>query len=129
MHKVYELRSGSKVEYVGYTTNTLPNRLYDHVKRSGYFPNRKDITIHEASVWNNKQEALQEERRLKESYGMYWGESKGGKTNRLTTVEIAQEIKSKYVPYKYTQSMLAREYNLPLNTIVGITREYSYLET
>jgi predicted GIY-YIG superfamily endonuclease len=70
MHKVYELRSGSKVEYVGYTTNTLSNRLYDHVKRSGGFPNRKDLTIHEVSNWPTKKEALTEELRLKAYYQM-----------------------------------------------------------
>ncbi len=52
----------------------------------------------------------------------------GGKATRTTTFEIAEEIRSKYVPQKYTQGMLAKEYNLSLYTVINIVKNRSYKE-
>jgi len=132
MHKVYELRSENKVEYVGVTSNTLENRLYDHVKLSGKFPNRHDITIHEVSQWPTKKEAFTEETRLKISHGMPPTEllqrREAGKSARITTIEIAREIKSKYIPYKYSYETLAKEYNIRPSTVRLICQSRTYQE-
>tara|TARA_R110002153_G_scaffold181959_1_gene335306 strand:+ start:126 stop:542 length:417 start_codon:yes stop_codon:yes gene_type:complete len=53
--------------------------------------------------------------------------SNGGRSTRTTTFEIAQEIKSKYIPRKYSYGKLAKEYNLSLYTIQNIVREFSYI--
>jgi len=52
--------------------------------------------------------------------------SLGGKACRTTTFEIAEEIRSKYVPKKYTQGMLAKEYNLSIYTVTNIVKNRSY---
>lgn len=52
----------------------------------------------------------------------------GGKATRTTTFEIAEEIRSKYVPQKYTHGMLAKEYNLSVHTVISIVRGITYKE-
>jgi len=51
----------------------------------------------------------------------------GGKGNRVVSFELAEEIRSKYIPRKYTQGMLAKEYNLPIITVINITRGVTYV--
>ena len=126
MWTVYELRSGSKVEYVGQTKNLLKYRLVDHAqKRRGKFYGRTDLTIHALSKWPTRKEALLEEGRVKLSHGMPWHEWNRCKT---TTFDIAEEIRSKYIPHKYTAQILAKEYNLTVNVIYGILNNKTYTE-
>ena len=53
--------------------------------------------------------------------------SKGGKAGRKLTFEQAEEIRSKYVPRKYTVNMLATEYEVHPQTINKIIYNYSYI--
>lgn len=53
--------------------------------------------------------------------------NKGPKSQRLTNLEIAEEIRSKYLPHKYTAPMLAKEYNLHVSTIKSIVQNIIYL--
>ena len=128
MVQVYELRSGSIVEYVGVSKNKLEYRLRDHTKCRGYtkgkFYGRTDLTIHAVSQWPTRKEALKEEGRLKLSYGLEWTET----INRTTTMEIAREIKSKYIFRKYTYRMLAQDYNLTYSTVKNICQGRTYKE-
>tara|TARA_R110001632_G_scaffold194341_1_gene315660 strand:- start:659 stop:1168 length:510 start_codon:yes stop_codon:yes gene_type:complete len=52
----------------------------------------------------------------------------GGKATRTTTFEIAQEIRSKYIPKKYTYGMIAEEYGVSVYTVINIVKRRSYLE-
>ena len=140
MFSVYELRSGSKVEYVGYTNNTV-NRLKAHTlhkhtpnrSNRGLFYGRTDITIHTMSQWPTRKEAYKEEARLKIHHGFEPTEcttgSKSCKRQRVLTIEQAEEIKSKYIPRVFTQTMLAKEYNVHRNTICRILYDVTYQET
>ena len=51
-----------------------------------------------------------------------------GKTARTTTMEIAEEIRSKYIPYKYSYGKLAKEYGLSVHTVTNIVLNRSYIE-
>ena len=138
MVHVYELRTESNVEYVGISKN-LDGRLYQHTKKKyrpasgeGLFNGRTDLTIHSVSQWPTRSLALLEETKVKRSHGIqpteFLQRSKAGKSCRLTTYQLAQEIKSKYIPRKYTHQMLANEYNLTLSTVAAICRGKTYLE-
>ena len=55
-------------------------------------------------------------------------QSKGGKGHRYLTYEVAQEIRAKYVPRKYTVKMLAKDYNVKPRVIAKIVHNITYLE-
>ena len=52
----------------------------------------------------------------------------GGKKARTISYELAKEIESKYIPRKYTQGMLMKEYGLSRAVIKGITQGATYRE-
>jgi len=53
--------------------------------------------------------------------------TKSGKSKRLITFDIAQEIRSKYIPHKYTTKMLSKEYNIKETTIKALLQGRSYM--
>ena len=55
-------------------------------------------------------------------------QSKGGKGHRHLTFDQAEEIRSKYVPRKYTANMLAEEYKVLPTTIRKIIYGQYYLD-
>ena len=54
--------------------------------------------------------------------------SNGGKKARTISYQLAKEIESKYIPRKYTQGMLMKEYGLSRAVIKGITQGATYRE-
>ena len=54
--------------------------------------------------------------------------SKGGKGHRYLTFEEAEEIRTKYVPRKYTVKMLSEEYSVLPTTIRKIIYNQYYLD-
>jgi len=61
----------------------------------------------------------------------YEQRARGGrntKGNRKFNSEQIKEIRSKYIPRKYTIKQLTKEYNCSYNTIVKIVKEISYLK-
>ena len=144
MTHVYELRDqqGNVVD-VG-MSKQLKVRLRQHTftkptdanNGSGKWYGRKDLSIHSMSIWATRSEARAEEGRLKLHHGFKWTEQiasqKGGKllgqSNRKLTMEQAQEIKSKYIPYKYTYHRLAKEYGVAVSAIRAIVHNQTYLE-
>ena len=55
-------------------------------------------------------------------------QSNGGKAGRNLTFEQAEEIRSKYIPRKYTAKMLSNEYKVSLTTIHKIIHRTSYTQ-
>ena len=49
-------------------------------------------------------------------------------TKRLLTMQQAEEIRAKYVPYKYSSYKLAREYGVLPNVIAQILKNNTYIE-
>tara|TARA_R110000803_G_C11707769_1_gene286456 strand:- start:40 stop:462 length:423 start_codon:yes stop_codon:yes gene_type:complete len=135
---VYELRNSTEVvEYVGVSKNPN-NRLYDHTiskpsltSGHGKFYGRTDLTVHSVSQWPTRKIAMKEEKRVKISYGMVWGEGLGGtascKNMRVLTKDIAEEIRSKYIPKIYHMRMLAEEYNVSKTTVQRILENLTYM--
>jgi len=52
--------------------------------------------------------------------------SLGGKAKRILTFEEAQEIRSKYVPHRYTATMLSKEYGVRKQVIARIVAGNTY---
>jgi len=136
---VYEIiNDNSQVEYVGYTTKITGhgNRFYQHTKvkpgHSGHgaFYGRTDITFNIAYETESKRDALDMEGLLKLSYGLEWTErlSPRALNNRQRKLNNAQalEIRSKYIPKKYTMMKLAAEYDVSFKTIHNIINGVNY---
>ena len=135
-HYVYELRnSENQVEYVGYTTKPK-SRLYQHTRvlpghnGSGKFYGRTDIILNIVHETHDKREATELEGKLKISHGFDWTErgcySAIENRSRKLTHDQAIEIRSKYVPRKYTMMKLAKEYNVSYKTVHQIIKEQTY---
>ena len=118
MEYVYKLTKDGELIDFGKTNNV--KRRANERKLEG------NLTV--LSCWPTKHEALLEEGRLKTEHGMEWTERIGRTACRHTTYELANEIKSKYIPRKYTQGMLAKDYNLSRKVIRGIVEGRTYLE-
>ena len=71
------------------------------------------------------------EDRLKSTWHTAGGAATGGKngkkSSRHVSYEIAQEIKSKYIPRKYSKQKLADEYGVSVAVIKGIVGNFTYL--
>ena len=136
MIHVYTLRDTTGIIYVGVSGN-LNTRLYHHTvpkpNKAGHgkFHGRRDITIHLESSYTERKVALKEEKRLKLELGMVWGEAISGRTNcknmRVLTKDIAEEIRSKYIPKIYHMKMLAEEYNVSKSTVQRILENKTYM--
>jgi hypothetical protein len=55
-------------------------------------------------------------------------QTNGPRSLRIIDFDLAQEIRSKYVPLKYTAPMLAKEYNIKLTTIKALVQGRTYLK-
>ena len=134
---VYELRVGERVIDVG-MSNNLERRLHEHTNKRpnkqscGKYYGRTDITIHQVSEWPTRKLAFKEEGILKESYGFEHTESNFGKhvhySARTLTMEIARELRSKYVFKKNTCKMLAKEYNTTYKVVYDIIKHRTYID-
>lgn len=135
MWYVYELRNESnKIEYVGVSTQPK-TRFRFHTKSkpredngSGYFFGRSDLTLNILGEYNNKQLAFAEEGRLKILNNIEWTEKTKGYYNRKFTPKEINEIKAKYIPWKYSTYKLAKEYNVGASTIKRIVNQITYNE-
>jgi hypothetical protein len=144
MQYVYLLRDGNgKVVDVG-ESHDPPSRLYHKTKNKptpghGYFYGRTDITQEVLSSWETKKEARAEEERLKIYYGLEVTERTGGiqggrigglvpdYKQRKLTKEQADQIRSKYIPHKYSTYKLAKEYGVSPAAIKNIVTNKTYI--
>ena len=135
MIHVYLLKDGNgKVVDVGESKNP-PARLYKKTKaileidRKTNFYGRTDITLEVVSSHPTRKEARVEEGRLKLFYGLEWTENHRlglPDSQRKLTKEIADEIRAKYIPYKYHTTMLAEEYGVHKSAIKHIISGQTY---
>jgi len=133
--KVYELQDENcNVIDVGYSYRPK-TRMYQHTRTkpgsgTGKFYGRTDLTMVIVSEHPTRKEAAQAEIALKIQHGLEPIERmngvRNGKLNRKVTMEQAQEIRSKYVPWKYTMSRLANEYGCSHGTVCGIIHNKYY---
>tara|TARA_R110002167_G_C12145123_1_gene600690 strand:- start:80 stop:484 length:405 start_codon:yes stop_codon:yes gene_type:complete len=129
---VYLLKDGNnKVVDVGESQNPK-GRLRDKTKCISLvnkgctnFYGRTDITHEVVSSWPTRKQALVEEKRLKLLHGLQSTEEHRGKPRKLTMAQ-AEEIRSKYVPYKYNGVMLAKEYGVSTLVIHKIIHNQTY---
>ena len=134
--KVYELQdaTGTVID-VGYTHRPKV-RMYEHTRRKptlkgcGRHYGRTDLKMVIVSEHSTRKEAGQHETALKLEHGLQPTERMNGprmaKLCRKLTMEQAQEIRTKYIPYKYTLIMLATDYNTSLGIIYGIVNNLTY---
>ena len=94
-----------------------------------HFYGRTDITLEVVSSHPTRKEARVEEGRLKLFYGLEWTERLGFGGNqkmRKLTQDQANEIKAKYIPHKYTMTMLSEEYGVSQPAISQIINGKTY---
>jgi len=135
MWYVYELRNESgKIEYVGVSIQPKKRFRFHTTARPrndngcGYFFGRTDLKLNIVGEYNIKELALAEEGRLKILNNFEWTEKTKGYYNRKFTAEQIDEIKAKYIPWKYSTHMLAKEYNVGVSTIKRIINQKTYNE-
>lgn len=127
------------VEYVGYSCNPK-FRMYQHTRMKnvdgnghGRFYGRSDLSMVIVSEFPTRKEAAQAEIALKKEYGMPPTEALCGINSaikmRQLTMDQAREIRSKWVPYKYTLRQLEKEYGISRGAIAKIIKNITYLET
>ena len=127
------------VEYVGYSCNPK-FRMYQHTRMKnvdgnghGRFYGRSDLSMVIVSEFPTRKEAAQAEIALKKEYGMPPTEALCGihaaLTLRQLTIEQAKEIRSKWVPYKYSKKRLSDEYGVSIGSIDKIVKNITYIET
>jgi hypothetical protein len=137
---VYLLKDGNgKVVDVGQSYD--PSSRLVHKTRSKPKPGRRtnfygrtDITQEVVSSWQTNKEARAEEGRLKLHYGLEWTERTGAlkgsliasSKKRKLTKEQADEIRAKYIPYKYPPSKLSEEYGICSAAIYRILNNITY---
>ena len=134
--KVYELQdaTGTVID-VGYTHRPKV-RMYEHTRKKptlkgcGRHYGRTDLTMVIVSEHLTRKEAALAETQLKSEHGFQPTERMNGprmaKLCRKLTMEQAQEIRSKYVPWEYTISKLAKEYGVSLMNVHGIIHNKTY---
>ena len=138
MKHVYVLKDQhGEVVYVGETKQ--PNyRFKQHTRypkcdrnSNGKFYGQ-NLTMEIVKSFVDPKDALAYEAKLKRQYGFEVTERKwipyGPKKTRKLTIEQAREIRAKYIPRKYTQDMLAKEYGVSRIIIVGILNNKTYKE-
>ena len=136
---LYELRNDDdQVEYVGYTTKIsgYRSRFNQHTRirpghnGSGKFYKRTDIRFCIVDQTLCKKEAMELEGKLKLSHGLEWTERTDQRNiedrNRKLTQDQAEEIRSKYVPRKYSMMTLADEYAVSYGSIKQIINGDTY---
>jgi predicted GIY-YIG superfamily endonuclease len=133
MTHVYELRDGDQVVYVGKTIN-IKLRLQQHTRfNTGKFLGQHHLTIHVIKSFEDSKEAFKYEGKLKTKHGFEWTEMqqmRRKKTElRKLTQEEADEIRSKYIPFKYTCKQLGEEYGVHGRTIDNIIKGRTYAST
>ena len=133
--KVYELQDaiGTVID-VGYTCRP-EKRMYQHTKTkpgkgTGKYYGRTDLKMVIVSEHFTRKEAAQAEIALKSQHGLepieHLNGVRNGKLNRKLTMEQAEEIRAKYVPWKYTLDKLAKEYGINSATVHGIIHYHYY---
>jgi len=56
----------------------------------------------------------------------YWGRINGSRSRKLT-IKQSEEVRSKYMPYKYSSYKLAKEYGVTARTILNIVNNKCYV--
>ena len=119
------------VEHVGQSKNLI-KRWYQHTKAKpipgngfGKFYGRKDVAMLLISTHNSKKEAKQQEKHWQRHYDV---EDGTGFLTRKLTMQQVKEIRAKYVPWKYTMDMLAKEYKVVGSTIYSILHNQTYTQ-
>ena len=126
---VYILRDGNNnVVDVGESVKPT-DRLYRKTRcrpspGQGKFYGRTDITLEVVAGPIDRPSALKLEGELKLQYGLEWTEVK----LRSLTMDQANDIRSKYIPRKYSQCKLASEYGVSQGTIASIINNIKYIE-
>ena len=128
------------VEDVGYSSQPK-NRMYQHTKvkpgphrsGSGRHYGRTDLTMIIVSEWSDRKDAARAETELKCYHGLMPTEVMRGldvaRSQRKLTMDQAREIRAKYIPRKYTQEKLAKEYGVSQPVIQLILNNKTYNET
>ena len=126
VYKIINITTGV-IEHVGQTDN-MERRWRAHTNRKpgsgcGKFYQRTDVVMVPISRHNSRAEALQQEKHWQRHYDV---EDSSGFLIRKLTIEQVEEIRAKYVPYKYTQEQLAEEYGVTQTTIFRILKNKIY---
>ena len=115
------------VEYVGQTVN-LEKRWLQHTKAKpgvgcGKFYQRTNVVMEDISSHRTKGEAKHQEKHWQIHYDC---EDRSDYACRKLTFDQAEEIRSKYMPYKYTLNTLADEYGVSMRVIRMILNNITY---
>tara|TARA_R110000764_G_C10784550_1_gene356673 strand:- start:105 stop:506 length:402 start_codon:yes stop_codon:yes gene_type:complete len=133
MKHVYKLVNElGRVEWVGETVRPKV-RFYEHTKVTpssgkGMFYGRTDLTMEVVASNLNKEDARILEDKLKIKYGLPLSERSPKLASRKLTFDIANEIRSKYIPRKYSSYKLAKEYGVSQRAIMQILEGLAYNE-